>query len=111
MEALIQNIPHAQPVALLDQVAYESGKVVSQTLAQKPGVGITLFAFDAGEGISTHAAGGDAMAIILEGSAKITIDGVPHSLGAGETIVMPAGIPHAVEAITKFKMYLVVVKA
>ena len=111
MEALIQNIPHAQPVALLDQVAYESGKVVSLTLAQKPGVGITLFAFDAGEGISTHAAGGDAMAIILEGSAKITIDGVPHSLGAGDTIVMPAGIPHAVEAITKFKMYLVVVKA
>ena len=82
-----------------------------RTLAQKPGVGITLFAFDAGEGISTHAAGGDAMVIILEGSAKITIDGVPHSLGAGETIVMPAGIPHAVEAITKFKMYLVVVKA
>jgi quercetin dioxygenase-like cupin family protein len=111
MEALIQNIPHAQPVALLDQVAYESGKVVSLTLAQKPGVGITLFAFDAGEGISTHAAGGDAMAIILEGSAKITIDGVPHTLSAGETIVMPAGIPHAVEAITKFKMYLVVVKA
>ena len=111
MEALIHNIPHAQPVALLDQVAYESGKVVSLTLAQKPGVGITLFAFDAGEGISTHAAGGDAMAVILEGSARITIDGAPHTLSAGEAIVMPAGIPHAVEAITKFKMYLVVVKA
>lgn len=58
MEALIKNVPHAQPFALSQQVDYQPGKVVSLTLAQQPGVGITLFAFDAGEAISTHAAGG-----------------------------------------------------
>ena len=111
MEALIKNVPHAQPFALSQQVDYQPGKVVSLTLAQQPGVGATLFAFDAGEAISTHAAPGDAMATILEGTAQITIDGVPHTLSGGEAIVMPAGIPHAVKAVTAFKMYLVVVKA
>ena len=111
MEALIKNVPPAQPFALSQQVDYQPGKVVSLTLAQQPGVGITLFAFDAGEAISTHAAGGDAMATVLEGTALITIDGVPYTVNAGEAIVMPAGIPHAVEAVTAFKMYLVVAKA
>ena len=107
---MIKNLPHAQPFALKEQVQYEDGKVVSLTMAQKPGVGMTLFAFDAGEAISTHAAPGDAMATILEGAAEITIDGTPHTLNGGEAIIMPAGIPHAVKALT-FKMYLVVVKA
>ena len=111
MEELIMNLPHAQPFALKEQVQYEDGKVISLTLAQKPGVGMTLFAFDAGEAISTHAAPGDAMATILEGTAEITVDGTPHTLNGGEAIVMPAGIPHAVKAVTRFKMYLVVVKA
>ena len=79
METLIKNVPHAQPFALKGQVEYEGGKVVSLTLAQQPGAGITLFAFDTGEAISTHAAPGDAMATILEGTAQITIDGVPHT--------------------------------
>ena len=99
MEPLIKNLPHARPFPLKDQVGYEPGKVVSLTLAQRPGVGMTLFAFDAGEAISTHAAPGDAMATILEGTAQITIDGVPHTLNAGEAVIMPAGIPHAVQAI------------
>ena len=110
MEPLIKNLPHARPFPLKDQVGYEPGKVVSLTLAQRPGVGMTLFAFDAGEAISTHAAPGDAMATILEGTAQITIDGVPHTLNAGEAVIMPAGIPHAVQAVTPFKMYLVVAK-
>lgn len=111
MEALVKHIPHAESFVLAEQVAYEAGQVVSLTLAQQPGVGITLFAFDAGEAISTHAAPGDAMATILEGTAQITIDGAPHTLKAGEAIVMPAGIPHSVQAVTACKMYLVVVKA
>lgn len=110
MEQFIKNIDHATVVPLADSIAYESGKVVSITLAQRPGVGITLFAFDAGEGVSTHAAPGDAMANILEGECQITIDGVSHQLCGGQSIVMPAGIPHAVKAITPFKMLLVVVK-
>ena len=71
MEPLIKNLPHARPFPLKDQVGYEPGKVVSLTLAQRPGVGMTLFAFDAGEAISTHAAPGDAMATTLEGTAQI----------------------------------------
>lgn len=110
MEKLIKHLEHAAPLALAEQIAYEEGQVVSLTMTQRPGVGLTLFAFEAGEGISTHAAGGDAMAHILEGEAEITIADTPHRVSAGEVIVMPAGIPHAVKAITRFKMMLTVVK-
>ena len=110
MEKLIKNLEHATPLPLAGQVSYEEGKVVSLTLAQKPGVGMTLFAFDAGEGISTHAAPGDAMAFVLEGEAEITIDGHPNRVTGGSAIVMPKGIPHAVKAVTQFKMLLTVVK-
>ena len=111
MEKLIKNLEHAQPMVLAEQVSYEAGKVVSLTLAQQPGVAMTLFAFDAGEGVSTHAAPGDAMAYVLEGEAQITVDGVVNSVKGGSAIIMPAGIPHAVKAITPFKMLLTVVKA
>ena len=106
----MKNISKAEVLCLRDQVEYQKGQVVSKTLAQNEHLSITLFAFDAGEAISTHAAPGDAMATILEGTAQITIDGVAHTLNAGEAIIMPAGIPHAVQAVTAFKMYLVVVK-
>lgn len=110
MDKLIKNLDHAKTFVLAEQVSYEPGKVVSLTLAQRPGVGMTLFAFDAGEGISTHAAPGDAMAYILEGKAQITINGIVHRVSGGSAIIMPAGIPHAVKAITQFKMLLTVVK-
>ena len=74
-----QEFTSCPTFALKEQVQYEDGKVISLTLAQKPGVGMTLFAFDAGEAISTHAAPGDAMATILEGTAEITVDGTPHT--------------------------------
>ena len=108
---LIRNLEHAVPFTVLDKVSYEPGQVVSLTLAQQPGVGMTLFAFDAGEGVSTHAAPGDAMAFILEGEAEITVDGKVNHVTAGQAIIMPAGIPHAVKAVTRFKMLLTVVKA
>ena len=111
MEKLIKNLEHVKPLPLKEQVAYEPGQVVSLTLAQQPGVGMTLFAFDAGEGVSTHAAPGDAMVYVLEGEAQITIDGAPHSVTGGNAIILPAGIPHAVAAVTPFKMLLTVVKA
>lgn len=110
MEKLIKNLEHAKPLPLKEQVAYEPGRVVSLTLAQQPGVGMTLFAFDAGEGVSTHAAPGDAMVYVLEGEAQITIDGAPHSVTGGSAIILPAGIPHAVAGVTPFKMLLTVVK-
>ena len=90
-------------------VDYHEGQVVSRTLAQNESVSITLFSFDAGEEISTHESHGDAMVTILEGNALITIGEKQHSLKGGESIVMPAGIPHAVAADERFKMLLVVV--
>ena len=110
MDALIRHLEHAKPLALAEQIEYAPGQVVSLTLTQRPGVGMTLFAFDAGEGISTHAAGGDAMAHVLEGEAEITIDHTAHQVSAGHVIIMPAGIPHAVQAVTPFKMLLTVIK-
>ena len=87
MEPLIKNAAHAAVISLTDSIAYESGKVVSITLAQRPGVGMTLFAFDAGEGVSTHAAPGDAMVNVLDGDCQITIDGVEHQLTRGQSII------------------------
>ena len=108
---LIKNLDQAISFSVADQVQYEDGKVVSLTLAQQPGTGMTLFAFDAGEAISTHSAPGDAMAFVLEGEAEITIDGKPNRITGGNAIILPCGIPHAVKAISRFKMLLVVVKA
>lgn len=110
MDALIKNIEHAVPFELANVVDYEDGKVSSLTLAQQPGVGMTILAFDAGEGVSTHAAPGDAFVIALDGEAEITIDGKPNHIVKGQSIIMPATIPHSVKAITKFKMLLTVVK-
>lgn len=110
MSTLIKNIEHVVPFEIESVLAYEDGKVTSLTLAQQPGVGMTLLAFDAGEGVSTHAAPGDALVLALDGEAEITIDGDVNYIKKGECLVMPAGIPHAVKAITKYKMLLTVVK-
>lgn len=70
---------------------------------------ITLFPFEKGEEISTHASGGDAMVQVLEGTGRFTVNGVPHILHEGESIIMPAGIPHAVYGEERFKMLLTVI--
>lgn len=98
-------------MTLKDQIAFESGKVVSLTLAQNPNVGMRLLALDAGQELSTHAASGDAFVNVLEGSAQIKIDGQPFELSAGQAIILPATIPHSVKALTPFKMLLTVIKA
>ncbi len=105
----MKNISKAEVLTLRDQVAYQSGQVVSRTLAQNEHVSVTLFSFDKGEEISTHESGGDAMVTCLDGMGRITIDGVEHILHEGETIVMPARHPHAVYGQKQFKMLLVVV--
>lgn len=109
MNAKMKNINHAEVLVLKDQISYQQGQVVSKTLAQNPAVSITLFSFDKGEEISTHESGGDAFVTCLDGVGKITIDGVDYLLHEGESIVMPAGHPHAVYGEEKFKMLLVVV--
>ena len=105
----MKNISKTEVLTLRDQVAYQSGQVVSRTLAQNEHVSVTLFSFDKGEEISTHESGGDAMVTCLDGVGRITIDGVEHILHEGESIVMPARHPHAVYGQGQFKMLLVVV--
>jgi len=105
----MKNISKAEVLTLRDQVAYQSGQVVSRTLAQNEHVSVTLFSFDKGEEISTHVSGGDAMVQVLEGTGRFTVDGDPHILHEGESIVMPAGIPHAVFGEERFKMLLTVI--
>lgn len=105
----MKNIKMAEIVKLKEQVAYQDGQVVSKTLAQNNAVSVTLFSFDKGEEISTHESGGDAFVICLDGCGEVTIDGVKYELQEGDSIVMPAGHPHAVFGKEKFKMLLVVV--
>lgn len=111
MDALkyMKNIPGEEVLDLAGLVEAAPGQVVSRTLAQNDAVSITLFAFDQGEEISTHASGGDAMVTVLEGTGSFTVDGTEHIAQAGQCLVMPAGKPHAVFAKTSFKMLLVVV--
>lgn len=104
-----KNIGKAEVLSLKAQVEYQAGQVVSKTLAQNSTLSVTLFAFDKGEDISTHESGGDAMVTCLDGTGKITIDGVDYILHEGDTIVMPARHPHAVFGEEKFKMLLTVV--
>ena len=105
----IKNFPHAQVRPLAQEVAAQPGQIVSRTLAQNPYVSVTLFAFAEGEEISTHQSGGDAFVTCLDGVGRITIDGKDSILQEGESIVMPAGHPHAVFGEEQFKMLLVVV--
>lgn len=105
----MKNISKAEVLVLKEQVAYQEGQVVSKTLAQNDALSVTLFSFDKGEEISTHASGGDAFVTCLDGMGEITIDGVKYELKEGESIVMPAGHPHAVYCKKQFKMLLVVV--
>lgn len=105
----IKNIDFSKVIETESLVSYQEGQVVSRTLAQGKNLSLTLFAFDKGEEISSHSSGGDAMVYILDGEAEITVgDGVFY-LKKGETIVMPAGVPHALLAKERFKMLLVVV--
>ena len=109
MEQLIKNINKAEVLTLKEQVSYQEGQVVSKTLVQNDAVSVTLFSFDKGEEISTHESGGDAFVTCLDGVGEITIDGKKYELHEGESIVMPAGLPHAVYGKEQFKMLLVVV--
>jgi quercetin dioxygenase-like cupin family protein len=107
---LIKNISFSEAHVLRDLVDYEKGRVVSRTFAQNEGLSLTLFAFDAGEGLSTHAASGDAMVQVLDGEVLLTIGGKEVAAKTGEMVVMPADIPHSVNAVKRFKMLLTVVK-
>ena len=105
----IKNIEFSKVIELESLVEYQEGRVVSRTLSQGKPLSITLFAFDKGEEISSHSAGGDAMVYVLDGETEVTIGDEKFTVKKGETIVMPAHVPHALLAIEKFKMLLTVV--
>ena len=107
---LIKNITFSEPHNLAELVEYEEGRVVSRTFAQISSLSLTLFAFDKGEGVSTHTAPGDAMVQVLDGEATVNVDGKEMTVCAGQVVVMPADIPHSVTAVKQFKMLLTVVK-
>jgi quercetin dioxygenase-like cupin family protein len=96
---------------LFELVGYQGGSIVSRTLIDKKAGTVTLFAFDRGQGLSEHTAPFDALVVILEGEAEVSISGKPFRLGQGEAILMPANEPHAVKAPDRFKMLLVMIRA
>lgn len=91
-------------------IEYQKGAIVSRTLVDKENVTLTVFAFDENQTLSEHTAPHDALLQILDGSGKVIIEGEEFELDEGESMVMPADKPHAVEAITNFKMFLTMVK-
>ena len=107
--SLLKNIRSETVLPLTGEVEAAPGQVVSKTLAQNDAVSITLFAFDKGEEISSHDSEGDAMVQVLEGTGRFTVGGKPFQVHAGETLIMPAKIKHAVYAEEAFKMLLTVV--
>ncbi|UCG39776.1 MAG: cupin domain-containing protein [bacterium] len=103
-------MPVSEAVNLAELVEYGQGAVVSRTLVQT-GVGtVTLFAFDEGQGLSEHSAPFDALVQILEGQAVITIGGKSVDVGAGQSLLMPADIPHALHAPVRYKMLLTMIR-
>jgi quercetin dioxygenase-like cupin family protein len=105
------RIPAAEAMKLADLVSYADAAIVSRTIAEGPGGTITVFAFDAGQGLSEHSAPFDALAVVLDGRAELVIGGKSVSTPAGHLTLMPAGVPHAVKAPQRFKMLLVMLKS
>ena len=103
--------PSAQILKIAELVGYQDGSVVSRIIVKAETGNVTLFAFDEGQELSEHTAPFDALVHMLDGEAAIKISGKPFHLKTGEVIVMPAGEPHAVKAVGKFKMLLTMIRA
>jgi len=99
-----------QVLKLKDMVEYQDNSIVSRTVIDKETGTITLFAFDKGQGLSEHTAPFDAMVYVVEGEVEVKISGKPYYLEEGDMIVMPANEPHALKALSKFKMLLVMIR-
>ena len=105
---MYKNIEKQTNLKLKDLVEYLPGQVISKTLVQNEAVSMTIFSFDKGEEISTHASGGDAMVTVLEGIGKFTVGGEEFILNEGETLIMPKGITLSVSGEERFKMQLLI---
>ncbi len=110
LSVLRNELPPARAVVLDQELAYQPGAIVSRTIAKAKGGSVTLFAFDAGQELSEHTAPFDAFVQVLDGTVELTIGGEKIVARRGETVRMPAGIPHAVRALEQFKMELIMVR-
>ncbi len=101
----------ARALKLAELIEYQEGSVVSRTLMDRKTGTVTLFAFDQGQGLSEHTAPFDALVYLIDGEARITISGKPLQVKEGEMVIMPANQPHALKAIKRFKMLLVMIRS
>lgn len=104
-------VQSAEVKQLIDLLQYQDSSIVSRVLLKNKGGTVTLFAFDVGEGLSEHTAPFDALVVVTDGEADIEIAGEGFKVRQGETITLPANRPHAVRAVTKFKMLLIMIRA
>ena len=102
--------PKSQVLHMTDLASYQEGSVVSRQIIKEDAGNITLFAFDEGQELSEHTAPFDAVVHVLDGEVDVRISGVTHNLKAGDAIIMPADEPHALKAVTKFKMLLTMIR-
>jgi len=105
-----EKIQHGTPFTFADSISYQTDGIVSKRIIQKDKGNITLFAFDAGQKLSEHTAPFDALVQVMAGSAEIVIGGKPNQLVAGQSIIMPANVPHAVNANERFIMLLTMIR-
>lgn len=110
-QAVPNPVPGPEVLRLSELATYQPGAVVSRTLIKRPTGTVTVFAFDAGQGLSEHTAAFDALVQTIEGEAEWTIAGKAFHLGSGEAIILPANQPHAVTALTPFKMLLTMIRS
>jgi len=104
-------MPIAEVVRLETLVNYQEGAVVSRTVVKRPTGTVTIFAFDAGQGLSEHTAPYDALVHLLEGKAEVTVSGKQLAAKEGESVLLPANQPHALRAATPFKMMLIMIRS
>jgi quercetin dioxygenase-like cupin family protein len=102
--------PLSTPQQFSELLDFQAGSVVSRTLVKKPTGTLTLFAFDEGEGLSEHSTPHDAVVEVLDGTVEVTIGGSPHRVSPGQGLLLPASVPHALRAITPFKMLLIMIR-
>ena len=107
----MSTAPKSEIVHMADLVAYNDGAVVSRQITKADAGNVTLFAFDRGEGLSEHTAPFEALVFVVDGEAEVEIGGKAYSVKQGETITLPANIPHALRAATRFKMLLTMIRA
>ncbi len=107
----MSTAPKSEILKLVEMVGYQDAAVVSRQITKTEAGNVTLFAFDKDQGLSEHTAPFDALVHILDGEAQVTISGKPYDLKTGDVIIMPAGEPHALKAVQKFKMLLTMIRA